>query len=138
MVKLLKLDTAIEGKRALFGDAWRLFKSHNFFFCHNFDYDQGKFDSLLYRDGPESIYIRVPFFVVEGELDQRSAFIEFGQPYVIKHIVNFGLDWDENSLLTASGLNQFQKPLDKDAYIVDKSRWAEAGEEKVERVAQFF
>lgn len=135
---MLKLQTAIEGKRANFGEAWRLFKSHGFSFCHNFDYDQGKFDNLLHRDGPESIYIRVPFFVVEGVLDHRSAYIEFGQPYVIKHIVNFGLDWDENSLLTSTGLNQFQKPLDKDANIRDKSRWAEAAEQKVERVAQLF
>ncbi|MDQ0197650.1 hypothetical protein [Neobacillus ginsengisoli] len=37
-------------------------------------------------------------------LDHSSALIEFGTPFVIKHIVNIGLD-------------QFQTPLDNDGYI---------------------
>lgn len=48
--------------------------------------------------------------------------------------MNIGLDWDENSLLTATGFNQFQNPVDKDGNILDKSRWEEAGEQMVHRV----
>lgn len=73
----------------------------------------------------------MPFDVVRGELDRDDAYIEFKKPFIIKHVVNVGLDYDSNSLLTASGFAQFQKPKDKDGYIHDKSKWKEFGEELV-------
>lgn len=133
---MLKLTTEIEGKRTYFGEACKVFKDHGFMFCSNWDYHKGKFDMILYREGGETIYLRVPFSVLEGELDRPKAFIQFRQPYVIKHVVNLGLDYDENSLLTVGGLNQFQKPLDPDGHIGDKSRWRQAGEEQVNEVVQ--
>lgn len=75
--------------------------------------------------------MRLPFQVLDGELDRKDAFIEFQKPFVIKHVVNLGLDEDENSLLTATGFSQFQEPLDKDGYIHDKSKWEEFGEEAI-------
>lgn len=131
---MFQIDTQIEGKRAYFGIAREIFHAHGCSFCSNFDYHQGKFDALLWRDDGESIYLRIPFQCLEGELDQDDALIEFGTPFVIKHVVNIGLDHDENAFLTTTGLNQFQKPLDKDGFIYDKSRWAKAGKETVDQV----
>lgn len=131
---MFELQTGIEGKRSYFGVMRDIFHDHGCSFCSNFDYDRGKFDALLWRDGGESIYLRVPISVLDGELDHPNTHIEFGTPFIIKHVVNIGLDHDENAFLTASGLNQFQKPLDKDGYIYDKSRWAKAGEETIEEV----
>jgi len=132
---MIKLNSVIEGKRGNFGIVRNMFLTHGCSFCSNFEYDQGKFDTILWREGGETIYLRIPFFVLEGTLDHANTYIEFGAPYVIKHIVNIGLDYDENSLLTATtGVNQFQEPLDKDGYIRDKSRWEKAGEEKIEHV----
>lgn len=131
---MLKLQTGIEGKKGYFGDVQKIFKDNGFTFCSNFEYDHGKFDTVLCREGGETIYIRIPFDVLQGELDHRSAYIQFGQPYVIKHVINLGLDWDESSLLTTTGFNQFQEPVDKDGKIVDKSRWEEAGEQQVQQV----
>lgn len=132
---MIQLNSVIEGKTANFGIVRKMFLSHGCSFCSNFEYDQGKFDSALWRKGGETIYLRIPFNVLEGALDHSNAYIEFGTPYVIKHVVNIGLDYDENSLLTATtGLNQFQKPLDKDGYIRDKSRWEKAGEEVIEKI----
>lgn len=131
---MLKLDTEIEGKRAYFGDVYKIFRSNGYTLCGNWEYDRGKFDMVLCREGGETIYVRVPFSVLEGELDSPRAFLEFRTPYVIKHVVNTGLDWDENSLLSTTGFNQFQKPLDKDGNITDKSRWEAAGEEVVQDV----
>ena len=118
---MLKLQTDIEGKKAYFGDVHKVFRDNGFTFCSNFEYDHGKFDMNLCREGGETIYVRIPFDVLQGELDRPSAYIQFGQPYVIKHIVNIGLDWDENSLLTATGFNQFQAPVDKDGKILNSS-----------------
>ncbi len=132
---MFQLHTEIEGKRAYFGAVRDIFHSYGCSFCSNFDYEQGKFDALLWRDRGESIYLRVPIHVLDGALDHPSALIEFGKPFVIKHVVNFGLDHDENSFLTATtGLDQFQTPLDNDDYIHDKSRWAKAGEETIQQV----
>ncbi|MFJ5716892.1 YugN family protein [Neobacillus sp. NPDC093127] len=132
---MITLQTEIEGKRAYFGAVRDIFHSMGCSFCSNFDYDQGKFDALLYRDGGESIYLRVPIYVLDGALDHTNALIEFGTPFVIKHVVNIGLDHDENSFVTATtGLEQFQPPLDKDGYIYDKSRWEKAGNEAIQQV----
>ncbi|SFD41070.1 YugN-like family protein [Lentibacillus persicus] len=131
---MLKLDTGIEGKRAYFGDVYKIFRSNGYTLCGNWEYDRGKFDMVLCREGGETIYVRIPFSVLQGELDSPRAFLEFRTPYVIKHVVNTGLDWDENLLLSTTGFNQFQKPLDKDGNITDKSRWEAAGEEVVQDV----
>ena len=132
---MIQLQSDIEGKRAYFGVVRQLFDLNGCSFCSNFDYDQGKFDSVLWRDGGETIYLRIPINVLEGALDHSNAYIEFGTPYLIKHVVNLGLDYDEHSLLTGTtGLTQFQEPLDKDGYIRDKSRWEMAGEEKITQI----
>lgn len=131
---MFELQTGIEGKRSYFGIMRDIFHDHGCSFCSNFDYYQGKFDALLWRDGGESIYLRVPISVLDGELDHDDAHIEFGTPFIIKHVVNIGLDHDENAFLTTTGLNQFQKPLDTDGHIYDKSRWAKVGEETIEEV----
>ncbi|MGX9136202.1 YugN family protein [Rummeliibacillus sp. JY-2-4R] len=132
---MIQFDSIIEGKKAYFGYIRDVFQSYGCSFCSNFEYHEGKFDSILHRQDGETIYLRMPFRVIDGELDHRSAYIQFGRPFVIKHVVNLGLDYDENSLMTATtGLSQFQDPIDKDGNIRDKSRWAKAGEEKIERM----
>lgn len=128
---MLLLDTNVSGNRMTFGDARRFLKPYNIIISGNWEYDRGIFDGILHRENGETIYLRLPFVVVEGELDHDRAVIEFQRPYIIKHVVNLGLDKDSSALLTTTGLNQFQKPLDKDGYIEDKSKWQEFGEEIV-------
>ena len=128
---MLHLETDIEGKQTYFGMAQKELKRQGLALGGNWEYDSGFFDGILHRDKGETIYIRLPFQVIEGELDHSDAFIEFLKPFVIKHVVHVGLDKDENSLLSATGFNQFQKPLDKDGHIHDKNEWQEFGEEIV-------
>ncbi|GAB4073804.1 YugN-like family protein [Barrientosiimonas marina] len=131
---MLKLDTKIEGKKAYFGDVYRAFRSNGYSLCGNWEYDRGKFDMILCREDAETIYVRIPFDVIDGELDSAKAYLEFRTPYVIKHVVNTGLEWEENALLSTTGFNQFQTPLDRDGNITDKSRWESAGEQEIDRV----
>lgn len=128
---MIQLETDIEKKQMYFGYAQKVLKKYGFDMGGGWDYDSGFFDGILNREGGETIYLRIPFQVLRGELDRSDAWIEFQKPFVIKHVVNVGLEHDSNSLLTASGLNQFQKPLDKDGYIHDKSKWEEFGEEAI-------
>lgn len=125
---MISLQTNIEGTRYYFGDIRNALKPEGFFLCGAWEYDRGKFDAILWREHGETIYLRIPFHVIHGQLDHVDAYIEFRTPYLIKHIVNLGLDRDENSLLSATGFNQFQKPLDKDGEINNKDLWKYHGE----------
>lgn len=133
---LLQLQTDLEGKRAYFGDLRNRIQSLGYSIGGNWDYHKGSFDNVLWRDEGETIYLRLPFEVLEGDLDHHEAYIRFQTPYVIKHVVHVGLDNDENSLLTSTGFDQFQDPVDKDGKIKDKNRWAQAGEQAVEQVVR--
>lgn len=128
---MIHLETDIEGKQMTFGDAEREMRKQGLVMGGNWDYDRGLFDGILHRESGETIYLRLPFQVLEGELDREDAVIEFLKPFVIKHVVHVGLDKTENSLLSITGFNQFQKPLDQDGHIHDKNEWQEFGEELV-------
>lgn len=130
---MIHLETEIEGKQMEFGDAKVLLKEHGFVIGGNWEYHSGFFDGVMHREKEkgETIYTRIPFHVLQGKLDDSTALIEFQKPFVIKHVVNVGLDKDGSSLLDATGFSQFQKPLDKDGHIHHKSMWQEFGEEAI-------
>ena len=128
---MIYLETDIEGKQMYFGQAQKDLKKFGLFIGGNWEYDSGMFDGIMHREGEETVYIRLPFRVIEGELDRSDALIEFEKPFIIKHVVHLGLDRDENALLSITGFGQFQEPKDKDGYIHDKSKWEEFGAELV-------
>ncbi|MCM3710632.1 YugN family protein [Sporosarcina luteola] len=125
---MLKLQTGLEGQTASFGVVSDCIRELGYHMGGNWDYDQGCFDHILCQEEGETIYIRIPFVVTEGELDDYEASIKFGTPYIIKHVVHIGLDRDGDSLLDATGFSQFQQPIDKDGKIINKNRWIHAGE----------
>lgn len=131
---MLRLETGIVGKEAHFGYLQDQIRDRGFTIGGNWDYDNGCFDNILWSAGGETIYLRVPFNVTEGELDDYDARIRFKTPFVIKHVVHVGLDFDENSLLDATGASQFQTPLDKDGNIEQKNKWVHEGEKVIEEV----
>ncbi|SFE51103.1 YugN family protein [Alteribacillus iranensis] len=134
---MLTLETELEGKHGAFGTVHHILQQHGFELGDNWDFDNGCFDAVISQEGPESMYIRLPFKVVEGMLDQPRAEIVFGTPYVIKHIVNYGLDKDDDSLQTALGFNQFQTPIDKDGNIEQEQKWEEVGKDVVSKVLRY-
>ncbi|MGM8366194.1 YugN family protein [Virgibacillus sp. W0181] len=134
---MIKLDSDITGRQTYFGQVQNMCKQHGYCLAGNWEYDRGHFDAVLWREGGESIYVRIPFNVIKGELDRHDAQLEFSTPYIIKHVVNVGLDRDENSLLSAVGFNQFQKPLDTDGHIDNKDKWVDAGEQAVQHFMKY-
>lgn len=131
---MIRLETELEGKRGYFGQLEKDFKRNGFFLCGAWEYSRGKFDAKLWKDKGETIYLRLPFHVIEGELDKQDAYIEFRTPYLIKHVVNIGLDKSEDSFLSVVGLSQFQKPLDKDGKIDNTERWRLYGDSIIENI----
>ncbi|MET3574422.1 YugN family protein [Bhargavaea ullalensis] len=131
---MLKLQTELEGRMASFGNASECVRGLGYHMGGSWDYDQGCFDRILYQEGGETIYLRLPFAVMDGQLDHFNAGIRFGTPYVIKHVVHVGLDRDGGSLLDATGFSQFQEPIDRDGHIENKNKWVHAGEEAIEKL----
>ncbi|GKV54135.1 hypothetical protein NCCP2222_00820 [Sporosarcina sp. NCCP-2222] len=129
---LFLTETELEGKQAYYGEICEHFGDQGLI-LGNWDYDQGLFDKILYKQGGVTIYLRCPFDVIQGELDQQDALLLFKKPFIIKHILNIGLDEEESPVLTVTGLEQFQKPVDKDAPIEKKSSWAEDGEQVISK-----
>src|SRR5690625_1272264 len=80
--KMIHLETDIEGKQMYFGEAQKELGSFGISMGGNWDYDRGIFDGIMHREGGETIYIRLPFQVIDGELDRRDAFIEFQKPFI--------------------------------------------------------
>lgn len=126
-------DTSIVGKEGTFRALRETFGRFRFHLGGNWDYDHGSFDRILAEDGEATVYVRVPFQVTEGELDEPQAKVVFGTPYVIKHVAQ------ADATLSAEGLdnsllNQFRKPADPDAPLDE--RWVEEGRRIVEEVAR--
>ncbi|WP_153731048.1 YugN family protein [Sporosarcina obsidiansis] len=128
---MIELKTNLDGKKSLFGDACKVLGEHDISMGGNWDFDRGNFDTILNQDGGESIYLRLPFDVVDGMLDEDNAMISFRTPFIIKHVVNIGLDNEDSPVLAAAGLDQFQTPTDKDAPIVYDEKWVIEGEERI-------
>ncbi|MHA6260773.1 YugN family protein [Sporosarcina sp. CAU 1771] len=131
---MLELETKLEGKSSYFGLVRDCISEIGYHIGGNWDYHKGYFDHILCSEEGERIYVRIPFRVLDGELDQDEAYIRFEKPYIIKHVVHIGLDRDGSSLIDATGFSQFQPPLDKDGQIKDKSRWMHAGEVAVQQL----
>lgn|SRR5690625_944077 len=136
---MIHLNSPIVGQQTTFGQIQNMCKYHGYCLAGNWEYDRGHYDAILWRDNDvgETIYVRIPFRVINGELDRSDAQLEFANPYIIKHVVNVGLDRDENSVATVLGFNQFQKPLDTDGQIDNKDKWIEAGEQAVNHFMKY-
>lgn len=134
---MIHLQTDLEGKQAYYGKVKDMFTEQGFVLGGNWDYYNGCFDSILSREGGETIYLRLPFRVIAGALDEDGAHLEFQTPLIVKHVVNEGIETEDNSLLTATGFNQFQEPLDLDGQIKNDDKWKEAGEEVVRKISGY-
>ncbi|WP_053361427.1 YugN family protein [Bacillus sp. FJAT-27251] len=128
---MIKLETELEGKGARYTDIVDAFESHGFNVGGNWDYDHGMFDKTLADEDGETIYLRVPFDVAEGNLDDNDARVVFGTPFVVNHIADTDIDQEDSAVLTTTGMEQFKSPVDKDGPIQKKSKWAVEGEREI-------
>lgn len=134
---MLPIPSKIIGKRVYYGDVNRPFSKEGFGLAGGWEYDFAYFDAILHEQDAVTIYIRLPSTVLEGKLDREDAYLEFGQPFLIKHVVHTGLSHDKFDVNFFGGLNQFQKPLDPDDRIEHERHWVEAGGQALERILRY-
>jgi len=100
----------------------------------NWEYDHGSFDCAL--EEKRQVWLRLPFEVATGSIDSESAHndatIKFGQPYVLNHVYNEGLDSEAHPRALGALLDQFSDPVEPDGQV--ESRWIEEAKRKLQTV----
>lgn len=111
---------------------------HGFGLGGNWEYDHGSFDCAL--DEANKVWLRLPFDVTIGNLDsekqENNAKIQFGQPYVLKHIYNEGLDQEAQPRAIGGLMDQFSDPIDPDDEI--ESHWIDKAKQKLNTVEKIY
>ncbi|WP_100373871.1 YugN-like family protein [Bacillus sp. FJAT-45037] len=122
---MIAMDSTINGKEFKLQVLEEKLKPLGYRIGGNWDYDHGYFDYKIDEDVGYT-FLRVPFKAVDGELDRRGVSVELGQPFLLNHKFQRGLDDNPdpfNGLVSYtynSLVNQFQEPVDKDAEIDQK------------------
>lgn len=105
------------------------------FTLSNWEYEYGYFDKQL--DEKAMVFLRLPIDTVSGQLDDPAAVVQFGKPFVLKHVYQTGSDPDigfASGPAIAASFNQFQEPQDKDAQVEDD--YVEMAKQIVRRLEQ--
>jgi hypothetical protein len=96
----------------------------------NWDYEHGCFDKAL--DSANKVWLRLPFEVAAGNFDgdqqDSDCVIKLGEPFILKHLYQEGLDEEANIHTYGSFIDQFQDPIESDAPVdpewIDKAERA--------------
>lgn len=141
---MIPVPSEIEGKEATYGEIEKSFQNEGFVLGGNWEYKSGYFDAALERDGGETIYLRLPFQVVAGELNDKEARLKFLQPLLVRHVVNTEISKvdslplvDEMPLATNSLVNQFQKPLEMDGEIHDEQQRLQEAQVAIHKIITY-
>ncbi|MFM1653456.1 YugN family protein [Brevibacillus sp. B_LB10_24] len=131
------INSRIEGQTGEFGVIGEMLAADGFTLASNWDYDKGFFDRQL--DDQAMVFLRIPFVVQRGVLDEADADIELHKPFVLKHIYQTGVDEDVSAYtgpVAAPMLDQFQEPLEKDAEV--EPEWVDKAAEVLRTVESRF
>ncbi|GIO08245.1 hypothetical protein J31TS6_42730 [Brevibacillus reuszeri] len=117
------IKSSLQGTKGTFGYLREALPN---FTLANWDYEHGFFDRVL--DDRNMVFLRLPVKVVTGELDSEDAWLEIGEPFVLRHVYQTGVEEDIGYMepMVSGVMNQFQEPVDKDAQI--DPRWIRKAE----------
>lgn len=133
---MIPLDSKLENREAAFTNLNDFLGRYEFTLGGNWEYDHGYFDRYL--DEEHKVWVRVPFTVThgtfDGDSDASDAVVKLGQPFLLKHLYNDGLDSKADAMIYKALVNQFQTPVDKDAPV--EGKWVDEAMELLSRVEQ--
>jgi len=131
---MIPISSNIEGLEKKFTEMQARLADYNFTLGGNWDYVSGSFDRAL--DDENKVWLRLPFQVTDGnidsELSENNAQIQFGSPYVLKHLYNEGNDPEASVRVFGSLVDQFQAPVNPDADV--EPRWVNKAREVMRSV----
>lgn len=116
---MIDIPSNVEGKQFDLYKLEQKLKPIGYSIGGNWDYDHGAFDYKL-NDEEGYQFLRLPFSVVDGQLDEKNCTVELGRPFLLSHLYESGLDDQASTGVFSGSVNQFQEPIDKDARIPEK------------------
>jgi YugN-like family len=125
------IKSRLENELCALNEAEVTLKDMGFSYGGNWEYDHGYFD-YKFDDEKGYTFLRIPFKAIEGELDKKDTVIQLGQPFLLAHKYQIGLDDNGGTGSFSGSVNQFSEPQDPDASI-DK-QWIGLGQELIQRV----
>lgn len=132
------LDSSLTSQVHDYGISHKLLAERGFALGGGWDYDRGSFDCAL--DEASKVWLRLPFDVTAGRLDSEAepldTEIRFGQPYVLKHVYNEGLNESARAGTFGGLINQFSDPADPDDGI--EREWIEKARRKLEEIETLY
>lgn len=131
-IYMKEIESSLNGRTDIFADVRDILAPEGFTLA-NWDYDGGYFDCQL--DEKAMVYLRLPVEVRQGQLDYPDAVIQFGTPFVLKHVYQTGIDPDigyATGPQVAAMVNQFQEPAEKDAPV--EPHYVEKGKQLLRKV----
>ncbi len=141
---MLEISSPIEGKQVVYGDIQKHLEKEGFVLGDNWEYDAGFLDSVLNQKYDSTLFLRIPFEVVQGELDDANAVLQMGRPFLLKHVVQTGYSEGNTENPTYDPyqmgylVNQFQEPKKLDAEIENEDYWVSEAKSRLERIAHLF
>ncbi|MHB0803080.1 YugN-like family protein [Bacillus thuringiensis] len=117
---MIPIQSNLEGRTYALYKLEEVMKPLGYSIGGNWDYDKGCFDYKIdEEDGYQ--FLRVPFTVVDGELDVPGVVVRLETPYILSHVYQDELDDNVNTLTAGtSGMDQFAEPKDPDAEVKRK------------------
>jgi hypothetical protein len=125
---MIEIPSTVEGTQIRLSDLEQKLKPMGYSIGGNWDYDHGYFDYKI-ADHDGYLFLRIPFSVIEGQLDSDICSVEVQQPFLLNHVYQEGLDDHAHS---SSTFNQFSEPVDKDGSI--PSRYVDIGKSLLKEV----
>ncbi|MBB3108368.1 shikimate kinase [Paenibacillus phyllosphaerae] len=133
---MIPLTSKLESSEKEFNVLKQELEEEQFSIGGDWTYEHGMFDRAL--DEANKVWLRIPFEVVsgsvDGEADENDAKIRIGQPFVLKHLYEEGIDHGQSSPVFGALFNQFQTPTDPDAKIEPK--WVDKAKQVLSQVEQ--
>lgn len=121
---MIPIESSLENKVFMLIDLENKLKPMGYVIGGNWDYDHGSFDYKI-DDEVGYQFLRLPFKAIDGQLDQAGVTVQLGQPFLLGHKYQRGLDDHVHVGNFKASFDQFQEPQDPDASIPDE--YVEAG-----------
>jgi hypothetical protein len=131
---MIPLQSTLENYEDQFMTIKQALTDYKFELGGNWDYKMGYFDRNL--DNDNKVWLRIPFQVTDGKLDSESlengAKVRLGEPFVLKHLYNEGLDAEASVMTYKALVDQFQDPVQADAPV--ESHWVDQARTLIKEV----
>lgn len=111
---MIPIPSKVESQVFSLYDLERKLKPKGYVIGGNWDYDHGSFDYEI-DDKVGYQFLRVPFAVVNGQLDDPEVTVRIGEPYLLSHKYQRGLDDNVHVGNVKASFDQFSEPVDPDA-----------------------